>query len=122
MLKALVVVVAVSGCGVQPFPGAPVAGAKCNATRPECVTPGEISYCEGGKWVEYACPSECRNLQGQRCDWLTQKAGDACVSEGVSTCAEDGTHLVQCSSGKIVFTACPSSCVGFFGIHEACNP
>lgn len=103
MLRALLVVVVVSGCGAMPFPGAPVAGTACGSTvtLPECVTAGEIAYCESGKWVEYACPSDCRNAQPNRCDWSKAKVGDACPAamEGERACP------VVCTQGK--FAACP---------------
>lgn len=97
-------------CGPVPFPGAPVAGAACAAVSGECVDPTQIAYCEDGKWVVYACPSECRNLQGTRCDWmLNTRVGDACppAVNGLGVCSS-AKSARYCIDGQFVEQSCGS--------------
>lgn len=111
MLKQTVMVaVLFAACGQVTFPGAPVIGASCAARDGECVTPDEIAYCESGKWVSYACPTECRNLQGNRCGWRTMKEGEPCSMDGLAVCAENSANLISCVKGKVVVTACTANC------------
>lgn len=112
MRKALLVAVVVMGCGPAPLPGAPTLGSSCVASaEPECITAASVGYCESGKWVEYACPSECRNAQSPRCDWGLSAPGDACpaAKEGAAFC---GTSMraIRCISGKYVAEECPTAC------------
>ena len=102
---ALLVAIAMTGCT---YVGAPRAGAKCSKTWvPECVTLDVVAYCEDEKWVDYACPSECRNLQATRCDWLQAREAEVCPLsfEGHGFCTAAGTAFV-CLSGRWQAVTC----------------
>lgn len=113
MRKALVVIVALVGCGPARLPGAPGPGTPCAAdSAAECTTDVDVAYCEAGKWAEYACPSECRNAQSPRCNWELSTLGDACpksLSGTLGFCAT-ALRMFRCDGGRFVATECPGGC------------
>ena len=118
VLMAMALILA--ACGSPPFPGAPVPGASCSPASwwPECITSGEVAFCEGGKWKEYACPGECRSAQSPfgRCDWSAASAGEACPRGFVAACTGPKQNA-YCPDGKIVLENCPVGCRS----GEGCN-
>lgn len=102
---ALLIAVVMSGCV---FPNAPREGAKCmSAWSAECVNSNVIAYCEDDKWKDYACPSECRDLQTPRCNWLQAKEDDSCPKafERFGFCTAVGTAFM-CLGGKWTAVTC----------------
>lgn len=113
------VVLVVTGCGL---PGAPVLGAACTATEPECVTSAEVAYCRENVWVSYACPSECRNLQPTRCDWRQAFEGDSCPSGlGDQSFCVSSTKRLACVNGTYRSQACPE-CKDNATLGTTCAP
>lgn len=105
MRNLLLVVLALSGCV---YPNAPREGAKCLARwTAECVSANVIAYCEEEKWVAYGCPSECRDLQAPRCDWVNAREGEQCPKslEGQGFCTAAGTAFM-CLTGRWSAATC----------------
>ena len=109
MLRIALVVV-MAGCGAGRLPGAPDVGATCASQEPECSSRATVAICEGGRWAEYECPSDCSNTQSRRCDWSKVTLGSECPASfggGALACNAAGTAALSCRGGVVVETTCP---------------
>lgn len=106
----VVVAVAISGCG-------PAEGSACPSNGAQQCAGASVSFCEGGKWTDYACPSGCDATKEQKCDWKAASVGAPCPLSkyGVGVCTADG-EMTQCdraaSGNAWVHTACAACRAG----------
>lgn len=126
-MRALAVLVAVVmvGCG-------PKAGESCSESANVCESSTATLWCDGGKWVRYACPGEfgcfksTPNSVTELCDFRGSVVGTRCPAQsGIGFCA-DGTTFVTCTidNGAGVWTAqrCSSCRTESGSLSSRCLP
>lgn len=96
LMRFVVVSLVLVGCG-------PTDGSPCKSDDKPVCGGADVSHCESGQWVSYACPGVC----GSTCDWSKAKDGYRCPKafEGYSKCNGTDT-LVTCLDGKFFESPC----------------